>query len=209
MPGLREFNRRRTREAISHTATRLFLARGFDTVTIAEVAAAAGVAKMTVTNHFPRKEDLVLDIADDLIAAPGRVVAERAPGESPPAALHRDLFEALDRHDAALGFSGPDFAAMLLGSPALLARLREIHEQREDALAAALVEAGDDETSARLTAAYLTATYRVLFTEVLRRTAAGEPDDSIAAHVRSTARRAFDLLAPGLEPVEATAPTRS
>src|SRR5690349_793103 len=107
---------------------------------------------MTVTNHFPRKEDLVLDIADELIAAPARAVLAREPGESALAALRRDFLAALDRHDAGLGFSGRDFAAMLLGSPALLARLREIHEQREAALATALTAVSGDETVARLAA---------------------------------------------------------
>lgn len=50
---------RRTR--ISAVATELFLERGFDGVSIADIAAAASVSKMTVTNHFTLKEDLVFD----------------------------------------------------------------------------------------------------------------------------------------------------
>ncbi|MFD6212210.1 TetR/AcrR family transcriptional regulator, partial [Nocardia salmonicida] len=60
-PGLRARKKQQTREQISDRATALFLERGFDRVTIADVAAAADVAKMTVTNYFPRKEDLALD----------------------------------------------------------------------------------------------------------------------------------------------------
>jgi AcrR family transcriptional regulator len=56
--GLRERRKQETRQAISDIATRLFVAHGFDEVTISQVADAAGVAKMTVTNYFPRKEDL-------------------------------------------------------------------------------------------------------------------------------------------------------
>ncbi|BBJ40169.1 hypothetical protein SSPO_028870 [Streptomyces antimycoticus] len=41
-------------------ATGLFLERGFDRVTVAEVAAAAEVSVNTVYNYFPAKEDLVL-----------------------------------------------------------------------------------------------------------------------------------------------------
>jgi len=54
-PGLRERRKQETRQAISDIATRMFVTRGFDDVTIAQVADAAGVAKMTVTNYFPRK----------------------------------------------------------------------------------------------------------------------------------------------------------
>ncbi|MFF5209219.1 TetR/AcrR family transcriptional regulator [Streptosporangium sp. NPDC000396] len=198
---LRQLNKLRTREAISHVATRLFIERGFDKATIAEVATAAGVAKMTVTNHFPRKEDLVLDIHEDLIAGPGRIVAGRSPGESAFDALRRHLLEALERRDPALGFSGPEFAAMLVGSPALLARLREIHEQREDALADTLAAethtAGDDLTP-RLAAGQLLTVHRTLFNDVLRRTLAGQDNESISRQLAEPARRGFDLLRPSL-----------
>ena len=50
-----------TREGISVAATRLFLERGFDNVTVDEIAAAADVGRMTVFNHFPRKEDMFFD----------------------------------------------------------------------------------------------------------------------------------------------------
>ncbi|MFF0413933.1 TetR/AcrR family transcriptional regulator [Kitasatospora sp. NPDC004745] len=141
-PNLRELNKRRTREAISHAATRLFIDQGFERTTIAEVAAAAGVAKMTVTNHFPRKEDLLLDLHEELVGRLARAVDERAPGESALAALRRDCLGGLDRHDPRLGFSGRAFARTITDSPALVARLRELHEQGEAALAEALAAAG-------------------------------------------------------------------
>ncbi|TIV74470.1 MAG: TetR family transcriptional regulator, partial [Mesorhizobium sp.] len=50
-----------TRKAISDTATRLFMERGFDHVTVDEIAEAADVGRMTVFNHFPRKEDMFFD----------------------------------------------------------------------------------------------------------------------------------------------------
>ena len=65
--GLRERRKQETRQATADVATELFVARGFDEVTIAQVADAAGVAKMTVTNYFPRKEDLVFDRAEGVV----------------------------------------------------------------------------------------------------------------------------------------------
>lgn len=193
--------KRQTRQAISDQATRLFLRHGFDRVTIADVAAAAQVAKMTVTNYFPRKEDLALDLHEEFTGQLARTVAGRAPGESALAALRRAFLDAAARHDPVIGFSGPDFARMVTESPALAARLREFHEEREDALAAVLTEetaAAPDDPLPRLVAAQLGAVHRVLFNEALRRTLNNEPNDEIAAALTKTARTAFDLLTPSL-----------
>ena len=78
--GLRERRKQQTRQAISDIATEMFLASGFDAVTISQVAEAAGVAKMTVTNYFPRKEDLVFDRADAIIRGLADTAAGRRPG---------------------------------------------------------------------------------------------------------------------------------
>ncbi|MBD0676023.1 TetR/AcrR family transcriptional regulator [Streptomyces sp. CBMA156] len=196
-PNLRELNKRRTREAISHTATRLFIEQGFDRTTIAEVAAAAGVAKMTVTNHFPRKEDLFFDLYEELVDRLAGTVAGRAPGESALAALRRDCLAGIDRHDAGLGFAGPAFARTVFDSPALAARLRELHEQGETALAEALAEAVHEIPvgfECRVAAALLAAVDRAVFAEVFRRTLAGEEHAAIAAAVRPSAVQAYDRL---------------
>ncbi|MEO3829594.1 TetR family transcriptional regulator [Actinomadura sp. B10D3] len=199
--GLREMKKQQTRQNISNQATRLFMRHGFDRVTIADVAAAAQVAKMTVTNYFPRKEDLALDLHEEFVSLLARTVAGRAPNESALAALRRAFLEAVAKHDAVIGFSGPDFARMIVESPALVARLREFHEEREDALAAVLAEetgAGPDDVLPRLVAAQLGGVHRVLFREILRRTLDGETNDEIAAALTEAARTAFDLLEPSL-----------
>ena len=79
--GLRERRKQEAREAISGVAMAMFEARGFDEVTISQVAEAAGVSKMTVTNYFPRKEDLVFDRAEVIIRGLADAVAARAPGD--------------------------------------------------------------------------------------------------------------------------------
>src|ERR1700729_4070929 len=132
--GLRERRKQATRQAISDVATGMFAARGFDEVTIAQVAEAAGVAKMTVTNYFPRKEDLVFDRADAIVRSLADVITARAPGESMLAAIRRDFFERVARADVTLGLSSPAFARMIENSPALTSRGLEMIYQREPAL---------------------------------------------------------------------------
>ncbi|MFG2006361.1 TetR/AcrR family transcriptional regulator [Spirillospora sp. NPDC048911] len=199
--GLRELKKQQTRENISHQATRLFLERGFDKVTIADVAAAAQVAKMTVTNYFPRKEDLALDLHEVFVGLLAKIVRERAPGESALAALRRAYLAAVAAHDPVIGFSGPAFARMITDSPALVARLREFHEEREGALAAVLAEetgAGPGDLLPRVAAAQLGGVHRVLFDETLRRTIAGQGHDEIAAALTEDVATAFDALEPSL-----------
>ncbi|WP_191245921.1 TetR/AcrR family transcriptional regulator [Amycolatopsis deserti] len=184
--------KQRTRQAISDVATRLFISRGFEEVTIAQVAEAAQVAKMTVTNHFPRKEDLVFDVHESFVASLAEVR-----GRPLVAAFRRAWRAGLERRDALLGFSGPEFARMVVESPTLLARLRELHEEREKALAAALVDELDAVT-ARAVAAQIGSVTRLLFDEVLRRTADGEPEAQVVAAVGRAGERMFDLLESGL-----------
>src|SRR5919206_5335332 len=80
--GLRERKKRRTREAIADAAMRLFAARGFDAVTVADVARAADVSEKTVFNYFPTKEDLVLAGGAERRAALVEAIRARPPGAS-------------------------------------------------------------------------------------------------------------------------------
>ena len=198
-PGLRQRRKQETRQAISDIATVMFADRGFDEVTIAQVADAAGVAKMTVTNYFPRKEDLVFDRAEAVIRHLADVIAARAPGESMLAAIRRDYAEAIARADVSLGLSSPAFARMILSSPALIARVREMLDQREQVLGDAIAaETGIDGPQQRLVAALLSSVHRVLSAEASRRSLAGQPREEILTVLADEATRAFDLLEPSL-----------
>ncbi|MFI5080446.1 MAG: TetR/AcrR family transcriptional regulator [Streptosporangiales bacterium] len=198
-PGLRERRKQETRQAISNIATQMFVDRGFDAVTIAEVAGAAGVAKMTVTNYFPRKEDLVLDRAEAIERHLADVIAARAPGESMLAAIRRDYAAAVARADVTLGLSSPGFAGMLLGSPVLVSRVREMLDRREQLLGDAIAaETGTDNPQQRLVAVLLASVHRVLAAEASRRSLEGQPREQICAVLADAATRAFDLLEPSL-----------
>ena len=197
--GLRERRKKETRRAISDIATRMFVERGFDEVTIAQVAAAAGVAKMTVTNYFPRKEDLVFDRAEAVVRHLADVITGRAPGESMLAAIRRDYAEAVARADVTIGLSTPGFAQMIVSSPALTGRVLEMLNERERVLGDAIAaETGTDNPQQRLVAALLGSVHRVLSAEASRRSLAGQPREEIRAVLANAATRAFDLLEPSL-----------
>jgi AcrR family transcriptional regulator len=197
--GLRERRKLETRQRISDIATGMFAEHGFDKVTISQVAEAARVAKMTVTNYFPRKEDLVFDRADAVERHLAEVITHRAPGESWLAAVRRDYAEAAARADVTLGLSTPRFAAMINASPVLTARGLEMLTNREIALGDAMAaETGMDTPQLRLIAAHLAAVHRVLYTEASRRSLAGEPRAGICAVLAAAAEQAFDMLEPAI-----------
>ncbi|MEU4573458.1 TetR/AcrR family transcriptional regulator [Nonomuraea sp. NPDC023979] len=195
--GLREQKKQETRQEISDQATRLFIEQGFEETTIAEIADAARVAKKTVTNYFPRKEDMAFDHHERFVAALAEIVAGREPGESALAALRRVFLDAAARHDPMLGFTHGGFGRMIVDSPTLVARLRELMEQREEALACALAEeTGDTGPVPRLVAAAIASPYRVLLGQIMELTLDGLDNARIAEIVTESAREVFDLMEP-------------
>lgn len=197
--GLRERWRQETRRAISAVAMELFEADGFDHVTISQVAAAAGVSKMTVTNHFPRKEDLVFDRAEESVRSLADAVSARDAGESLLAAVRRDYARRIAAGDVVLGPPTAAFARLVRDSPTLTARLRQLADQVERALGDAIAaETGVDDPQQRIVAAQLAAVHRVLFTDSAERILAGQPADRIRRALAESADRAFDLLEPSL-----------
>ncbi|WP_163507349.1 TetR/AcrR family transcriptional regulator [Fodinicola acaciae] len=196
---LRDRLKQQTRQAISDVAMELFAADGFDAVTIAQVAEAAGVSKMTVTNHFPRKEDLVFDHADAAINGLADAVTARAVGESILTAVRRDYLDRLAAGAVSLGPPTATFARLVQNSHVLISRAREIADLREQALGDAIAaETGVDDTRQRVVAAQLASVHRVLFAESVRRILDGQSRATIRRLLAAKARDAFDLLEPAL-----------
>lgn len=197
--GLRERRKQEARQVISGVAMTMFEAQGFDAVTISQVADAAGVSKMTVTNYFPRKEDLVFDRAEVIIASLADAVAARASGESLLTAIRRDYAERISVGDVTLGVPTETFARMVRGSHVLTSRGREIEQLREQALGDAIAaETGVDDVKQRIVAAQLASVHRVLFDDGTRRVLAGQPHEEICQVLAAAADQAFDLLEPSL-----------
>jgi AcrR family transcriptional regulator len=129
--GLRERKKLATRQAISDLATQLFIERGFDNVTVAEIAEAANVAKMTVFNYFPRKEDLFFDREDEGREMIREALAQRSVNESPAVAMQNLAHRLLqEKHPFAKFTSGTArFCQTVMQSPALSARIRELRDE--------------------------------------------------------------------------------
>src|SRR6266511_1621099 len=97
VPGLRERKKQQTRQLIADTARRLFTEHGFDSVTVAAVAAAANVSEGTVFNYFPTKEHLFFDGMENYEADLLTTIRDRGPGESVLAAFGRFVIERSPR----------------------------------------------------------------------------------------------------------------
>ncbi|MZD07774.1 TetR family transcriptional regulator [Streptomyces sp. SID5785] len=201
-PGLRERKKRRTREALSETAVRLFLEKGYERVSVAEVAEAAGVSKPTVFRYFGAKEDLVLYRFADHEDEAARVVAGRGPGESAVGALRGHFIEGIERRDPVTGVCDHPavlaYLRLLYGTPALVARLAGYQERSERVLAEALGEQGWDAVGARLAAGQVVAVQRILAEENVRRIVAGEPAEVVARDAVRAAELGFRQLAEGV-----------
>ncbi|MDP4510231.1 TetR/AcrR family transcriptional regulator [Nonomuraea turcica] len=186
--GLRERKKRQTRQRISEVAIGLFVERGFENVTIAEVASAAEVSVNTVYNYFESKEDLALPQEE---ASPQRladIVRQRRPGESAAGAVLARLREEVRGRDRRVGLSAGfgSVLEMMRAAPTLSARLEDLGRQMTDALTVVLAEetdASEYDPLPRAVAWHIGCLHALVMTEIGRRTAAGELPDTIAEAV--------------------------
>ena len=158
--GLRERKKRQTRQYISDVATGLFIERGFDAVTVAEIADAANVSVNTVYNYFPAKEDLFFDRSAGLVDRMVRWVRGRSKGESAAVAVLRELREEIEAVSPRVGLM-PGYAAFMRvieDAPALRSRLWAIGQEVQVNLEEALREetgAADEDPMPHLIAGQL------------------------------------------------------
>ena len=201
-PGLRERKKQQTRQQIFEAARKLFAERGFDAVTVADIARLADVSEVTVFNYFPNKEDLFFGgmtfFEEQLLEA----VRTRPRGESALKALRRRLLDSVDglrtreRIEAVLKAAGA-----MSSSPALLTRERDIVDRYTRRLAALLGEetgADPDDVEAMAAAAALFGAHRAVVNHVRKRVAAGRRGTALVDETRTQIRRAFGRLEKGL-----------
>ncbi|GAA1937080.1 TetR family transcriptional regulator [Kitasatospora viridis] len=197
MTGLRQRKKEQTRQRIAAVALRLFAERGFDAVTVNEIAEAAEVAKATLFAYFPTKESLVLHGAGDDDLA-GVVVTGQAAGQTFLAAL-RAHFRAF----AAGRLSAADLDAVLVrvrviqDSPALRDSANALLYQQRQALAQVLADQYGP-TAAALMAAQVAASLLTLQEAYFQRLSGGAGAEEAGQELARDVELAFDLLEHGL-----------
>lgn len=195
-PGRREQRKAETRQTISDVATGLIIARGFEAVSMAEIAEAAGVSRKTVFNYFASKEDLVFDRDEEARALLREGMAARR--EMTPLAAFQSLVrELLDSGHPLLRINpgAAAFWSTVADSPVLVAHARRLQAQLTDDLAQWMAEAigrPADDAEARLGAAMLVASMVAAYEKGLASQALGK--DPREAMVQMIVRGATGVL---------------
>jgi len=204
--GLRERKKQRTRQLLSETARRLFSKRGFEQVSIAEIAREADVSEQTVFNYFATKEDLVFSGLETFEGQLLAAVRERPRGQTVIAAFSEFILEPRGFLAADDDVAARDLVAvtrMIAASPALLAREQQIFARYTDALARLIA----DETGSRgadprpyVVANALIGVHRALISYVREQLEAGATDRRrLSRQVRRLGENALALLSDGLD----------
>ncbi|MBF9066627.1 TetR/AcrR family transcriptional regulator [Streptacidiphilus fuscans] len=206
--GLRERRKRATRRLLVDTATTMFLERGFDAVTVVQIAEVCEVSPTTVFNYFPTKESLVLDLPDDLLAALTSALAE--PRTTPVDGMLSILDGELDNLIGWLQ-AQPDYAwavdavqrfeAMVRDTPALRAHYRQMLARMTDAACQVIaVRSGlsPSDPEPQIAASSLIGLWSVQVASSCKHLDGHKPPDQVRQAVTAEVRRAADLLNAGL-----------
>jgi AcrR family transcriptional regulator len=180
-----------TRARIAETASGMFAEHGFDDVTVAQVAKAAGVSSVTVFKHFPRKEDLFLDRSAETVEL-FQAAVEGVPRDAVLDALEALVLRLVDERAPVSGLApgARAFFRTIADSSTLQSRALELVAGAQRALGDAV---GD-----RLLAALFVAGYASVFVETARRVLDGDGDDVVVAGHRAGLERLFRALRDGV-----------
>lgn len=162
-----------TRQAISNVATQLFFERGFDQVTVDEIAAAADVGRMTVFNYFPRKEDLFFDRDEEGRELLRETFRQCDPKVAPIEVLRLFAHRLVAQQSPYVEFSARSqgFIETIENSETLKARARAIRDELAQVVTEALAESVGTEPAdpvAHLAAGLVLATWSVAFIQAHR-----------------------------------------
>nr|WP_246405840.1 TetR/AcrR family transcriptional regulator [Modestobacter versicolor] len=201
-PTLREQRRQRTREAIVDAAAELFTERGFDHVSVVEIAQRAGVVEKTVFNHFPVKEGLVFETDPPIRAALLEAVRRRPAGQSAAAAAGDFVVAAVSQLGSPAAAEGvAEMARVIRGSRTLQVREREILGTLTDTLAEQITletRPAPGELEPWLAANAVTGLYTALLELARDRVLAGASGPELVAELRTRGQRGLALLQFGL-----------
>jgi AcrR family transcriptional regulator len=184
--GLRERKKARTRRVIADAAARLFAERGYEQVTVSDVARAAEVSEQTVYNYFQTKEQLVTDLHEHFQEELDRLIRTRHPGTSSAAAIRElvlDTVEGIRRYPAEQWRGELGYLAAI--SPTVHRLTLEMSDQRATTIANAI----SDTTTvtpeiAKLQGIALAGVFQIIINEAGQRTREDQTQDQIADDLR-------------------------
>ncbi|MGB8945404.1 MAG: TetR/AcrR family transcriptional regulator [Streptomyces sp.] len=201
--GLRARKKKQTASRIWRVAVDLCSERGFDHVSVAEIAEAAEVSKMTVFNYFGTKEGAIVSPMEEHVGDPARAVRERRPGESAVAAMRGQFLEQIAGRDPSIGLSGDPrtlkVRQLISETPTLAHRMVIFHMRSVQLLADALAEETGDMLLARVAASQLIGARNALIVDNHQRTLVGDPLDEIAKDCAEATERVFGQVEKGLQ----------
>ncbi|MFD4482654.1 MULTISPECIES: TetR/AcrR family transcriptional regulator [unclassified Streptomyces] len=201
--GLRARKKKQTASRIWRVAVDLCSERGFDHVSVAEIAEAAEVSKMTVFNYFGTKEGAIVSPMEEHVGDPARAVRERRPGESAVAAMRGQFLAQIAGRDPSIGLSGDPRALkvrqLISETPTLAHRMVIFHMRSVQLLADALAEETGDMLLARVAASQLIGARNALIVDNHQRTLVGDPLDEIAKDCAEATERVFGQVEKGLQ----------
>jgi AcrR family transcriptional regulator len=195
--GLRERKKQQTRQLIAGAAAALFGERGYEHVSVSDVAKAAEVSEQTVYNYFPAKERLVLDRDDELRDRLTNLIRSRPPGISAAAAIRE---EALDFAEGIRSIPADQLPGGLghqaAISPAVRRLCLEMTDRHADAIAAVLADTTDPSSLAvaKVQAIALAWVFQAITDESGRRSLQGQHPAQIADEVRPIVAGIIDEL---------------
>jgi AcrR family transcriptional regulator len=134
--GLRARKRRETRHRIAEAGLSLFLAHGFEAVTLDAIAAAADISRRTFFHYFDSKEDILLAWESEAETAFFVAIADEPEGRTPLETVRDGLSKVVCRYetDQAMGID-----RLLRSTEGLRARKQGNYERKEQALFAHLI----------------------------------------------------------------------
>jgi AcrR family transcriptional regulator len=198
--GLRERKKRTTRGWIADVASGLFFEHGFENVTIADVAEAADVSKKTVTNYFPRKEDMFLDRQEGRLVELETRIRSRADGESVLAVMRSYQHELLETGHPLSGAiqAIEPFFRVVRQSLSLTARWREMGSEMQDRIASVLAEEVADNAQARLIGAAIGSALDTIYMIAVDRMLRGDALEDVRRDQVGVIDSAFAMLEDGI-----------
>jgi AcrR family transcriptional regulator len=202
--GLRERKKQQTRERIRSAARELFIERGFEHVTVSEVAIAADVSEATAFNYFPTKEDLFFSGLEEFEGQLLETIRLRGPDETVLKAFGRFVLQPrglLAAKDAESVERLASITRVIEESPALLVREQQIFSRFTDSLAALLAAergAPADSIEPWVLANALIGVHRALVSYTRHRIIAGARNPKLSRDVRAQGKSALAALERGL-----------